>query len=118
MLAVRRCLIELRVALFEEAVCRDLADDGDVLVRRMKHGGKTVVKGKHIEDVWPQIKKFESYWGTGSSLGKSFSRVKMRCRSKKKRRRDECAGWLQVDAYAGNESCGRWYRSMVCQRGS
>ena len=33
---------ELRVALFEEGVCRDLADDGDVLVRRMKHGSKTV----------------------------------------------------------------------------
>ena len=33
---------ELRVALFEEAVCKNLADDGDILVRRMKRGGKTV----------------------------------------------------------------------------
>ena len=28
----------------------------------------------------------------------------MRCRSKQKRRRDECAGWLQGDASAGNDS--------------
>ena len=38
---------ELRVALFEEAVCKNLADNEDILVRRMKRGGKTV-KGKHI----------------------------------------------------------------------
>ena len=27
----------------------------------------------------------------------------MRCTSKQKHRRDECAGWLQGDAYAGND---------------
>ena len=32
---------ELRVAFFEEAVCKNLADDGDVLVRKVKRGCKT-----------------------------------------------------------------------------
>ena len=32
---------ELRVAFFEEAVCKNLADDGNVLVRKVKPGCKT-----------------------------------------------------------------------------
>ena len=43
---------KLRRVLFEDAVRRNLADDGDVLVLRKKmNAGKSVVE-KHAEDVW------------------------------------------------------------------
>ena len=92
---------ELRIALFEEAVCRDLADEGDVLVRRMKRGGKTV-KGKHSEDVWSLV----------CSIRRSEEVPRVILRNGKRSReefqqsqvlKDECAGWLQGDAYDGND---------------
>ena len=91
---------ELRVALFEEAVCKNLADDGDILVRRMKRSGKTV-KGKHIEDVWSMvcsIKRNEEVprviLRNGKRSREEFQQSQVRWRSKQNRRRDECAGWL------------------------
>ena len=92
---------ELRIALFEEAVCGDLADEGDVLVRRMKCGGKTV-KGKHSEDVWSLV----------CSIRRSEEVPRVILRNGKRSReefqqsqvlKDECAGWLQGDAYDGND---------------
>ena len=87
----------------------DLADDGDVLVRRMKCSGKTV-KGKHIEDVWSlvcSIRRDEEVprviLRNGKRSREEFQQSQVRCRPKQKRRRDECAGWLQGDAYAGND---------------
>ena len=100
---------ELRVALFEEAVCKNLVDDGNILVRRIKCGGKTV-KGKHIEDVWSlvcSIKKNEAVprviLRNGKRSREEFQQSQVRWRSKQKHRRDECAGWLQGDAYAGDD---------------
>ena len=43
---------DLRKSLFLDAVSRNLADPGDVLVSREKVGVGKTVKEKHIEDIW------------------------------------------------------------------
>ncbi len=42
----------LRLALFEDAVKKILADSGDVLVKRKKTSAGKSVKEKHIDDIW------------------------------------------------------------------
>ena len=50
-LVVTRCLHDLRVVLFEEAVNRALENAGDTLVRRKKVSSRKSVEGKHADYV-------------------------------------------------------------------
>lgn len=43
---------ELRLTLFDDAMKKNLADSGDVLVSRKKTGVGRTVKEKHIDDIW------------------------------------------------------------------
>ena len=81
----------MRKSLFLDAMRRNLADPGEVLVSRKKVGVRKTVKEKHIKDVWTLADAIKRYDSIPCTLLKNRKQGKEAfTRSQAKQREKEC----------------------------
>ena len=100
----------LRQVLFEDAVRRILADDGDVIVQRKKmNAGKLVVE-EHAEDVWSLTCAIRRYEGVPRILLRNGKRrkeelIKTEFKQREKKADGSCEFEASSSLAAGGVTC-------------